>query len=334
MQKSLKVIFSLFLLSVFLLQPFSAFAQDEASFSVSPPKIEITIDPGISAEAAIRVLNSGKIDLNFRAYLQDYRITEKNEFVFSDPGHESYSCASWITLDKTSFLLKGGEDVEVKMTLNVPENAEPGGHYAMIFFETSAAGAGKEGATVGIAGRIGTAVLAFIGGDIIRKGSIESFTASSSGLGKPVKLTVLFKNEGNIHLNVGGKITIKDIFGRDAGSVDLGAITVLPKTKRELTAEWKNPPLWGIYRASAEMTFADKTETVHTGIYLIPWLILAAIAVVLGLIYIILKKVLKIKIVVGGPPSSGGETSTPAVAPEEKPKEKSAKKVPRKKKTD
>lgn len=334
LQKTLKKLILATLLLVFLISPLSSFAQEGASFSVSPPKIEITIEPGQSAEATIRVTNSGKIDLNFRAYLQDYRITEKNQFIFSDPGHESYSCARWINLEKTEFFLKAGEDIDIKMTLNVPKNAEPGGHYAIIFFETAAGGAGKEGATVGIAGRIGATVLTFIGGDIVKKGKVESFSASSTGLGKPVRLSVLFNNEGNIHLTVSGKVTIKDMLGRDAGEIDLGEITVLPKTKREIVGEWGNPPLWGIYRATADITFADKTETVYANIYLIPWLILAGIVVVLGLIYIILKKVLKIKIVVGEPSSPGGETSAPTVASEEKPKEKSAKRAPRRKKTD
>lgn len=64
----------------------------------------------------------------------------KSELVFEDQ-----QLSTWISLSEPSITLAPGEEKSINFTIQVPEDATPGGHYAAVFFknpgsETSAGG--------------------------------------------------------------------------------------------------------------------------------------------------------------------------------------------------
>jgi len=105
------------------------------------------INGGEQAQKIINVQNQGSETIKVRAYVMDFFIDKDNNFIFSEPGHESYSASKWLTIDKADLELTPGESQEVEVTISVPTEVEPGGHYAVIFFDTTLS-ANQEGVSI------------------------------------------------------------------------------------------------------------------------------------------------------------------------------------------
>ena len=84
-------------------------------------------------ERVIEMENLGDESARIHAYVMDFSIDKNNNFVFSEPGHGSYSAARWLNIDEAYFDLAPGETRRVKVTILVPTEVEPGGHYAALF---------------------------------------------------------------------------------------------------------------------------------------------------------------------------------------------------------
>ncbi len=288
-----------------LLEITACVAQAPFDVAVFPSKIELNVIPGTNQEFAINVRNTGTADQVFKVYNMDYLIKSNNDFVFKEPGHYTYSCAKWISTEAPELLVPAGTTGSKKFVLSVPADAEPGGHYAVVFFEQTVPT--REG-EVKARGRIGSTILVTVPGEIVRKGKIESVSVTSSWfwpsrkvLGLPKRVTharVVVKNEGNVHLTVKGKLTYAPTFGWGTGSVRLGEITVLPGTTRYLDATLPNPPLLGSYKVRAEVSYGPSLDVFDTTVtkegtfhqYPLSWL-----AVLLGLVAIITALVILLK---------------------------------------
>ncbi len=270
-------------------------AKDDKTFMVSPAKVEIQAKPGESETKTVKVVNQGKVPIEVTTDIADYYIKPDNTFVFYLPGHQSYSCARWIKLDKTKFFLEPGEVEKVKITVTIPKSAELGGHYACIFFETVGQKAKDTG--VRIVGRIGCLVLTSIGSekDIVRKGKIRSFSVKNPWFSSDVNSDLVFRNVGNVHLTLKGFVAFKDIFGRNAGKANFENITILPKTDRIMTTNWGGP-FFGFFRAKATVkygpnifTYNRNLTTKEIAFWIIPWKIIVAVFAFLVLAFIVRK---------------------------------------------
>ena len=288
---------------LFLMVPAWSTAQPGFDMKVFPSKIELSGEPGTTQDFVIKVQNLGAVDQKMRVYFNDYLIKADNEFVFKEPGHYSYSCGKWLSTDGPDMLVPAGQTAQKSFKLAVPLKAEPGGHYAVIFFEQLEA-AGKE---VKATGRIGVVTLVTVPGEIVREGYIKKVSVTSSWFWptkklpllpeKKVRCRVVFYNSGNVHITVKGKAVYTPDFGWGVGTVDLGEITVLPRTTRYLEADIKKPPFFGSYKVKAEVSYGpsldvfDTTKTkessfstYHLSLLL---LLLVLVAVIIGVVKLV-----------------------------------------------
>jgi len=253
--------------------PGTSWSQATFDIKIFPSKLELNGDPGSSQQFVINVQNLGAEDQVLRVYFNDYYIKPNNQFVFAKPGHYSYSCATWLSTDTLELAVPAGQIVQKAFALNVPQKAEPGGHYGIIFFEQVPPG----GLSVKTVPRIGVVTLVTVPGDIVRKGTITSVKVTSALFWPtkklpllPVKVVhcrVIFRNEGNVHLTIKGRVTYTPTFGWGTGVVSINEMTVLPKTTRYLETDLKNPPFMGSYEATAEVQYGpalDVYDTVKT----------------------------------------------------------------------
>lgn len=274
-------------------------AQPAFDVKVYPSKLEISGPPGSTQQFDINVDNRGADQL-FRVYFNDYLIRPNNDFVFQPPGHYSYSCAKWLSTDSPQLAAPSGAIVTKRFTMTIPPNAEPGGHYSVIFFErVMPAGSPPVKAQP----RIGALVMVTVPGQIVRSGKIKSVSVSSGWfwptkkiplLGKRViKCRVVFENTGNVHLTIRGSIVYTPEFGWGTGKLDLGELTVLPHTTRYLEGTIKDTPFIGSYKVKATVKFGpsldvfDTTETGEGSFSCYPFSLLLVLFIVLGVIILL-----------------------------------------------
>ncbi|MBU4273894.1 MAG: hypothetical protein KJ907_08350 [Actinobacteria bacterium] len=249
----------------------AATAQGGFNMTVFPAKFEIAVAPGASADFAINVRNDGAEDQNLRVYFMDYYIKPNNQFVFKEPEHYAYSCGTWLSTDTPELYAPAGKVSKKGFRVTVPGDAEPGGHYAVIFFEGQPPPGSQ---TLKARPRIGSLALVTVPGEIVREGEVKSVRVGSAWFWPKRKFLffptttekyrVAFYNKGNVHLTIKGKLTYSPTFGWGSGSLDLGEITVLPKTTRYLEGVLPKPPAFGSYRVKAEVQYGPSLDVFDT----------------------------------------------------------------------
>lgn len=117
-----------------------------ANLSISPLKHEFTIEAGAKKDATILLTNRTEDSITLYTSKEDFIAgddTGTPTFIKpTDQVNDTYSLANWINLENENITLAKGESREVRFTVTVPKNSEPGGHYGAIFFSP---GVPKEG---------------------------------------------------------------------------------------------------------------------------------------------------------------------------------------------
>ena len=267
--------------------------QAQGGIKVWPTKVDMTIDDGEQAERIINVQNEGDETIDVRAYVMDFTIDKDNEFIFSEPGHESYSASKWFSVDSADFELAPGERQEVEVVIAAPADVEPGGHYGALFFETVPS-VNEEGVTIST--RIPSLFYITVPGvtdvDIVANAEIVSLILPGFIEKGPVEVGVVVENSGNVHLTIAAKAYFSDLFGGNS-ELDLGQVTVLPDGEGTLTGSWQEAPFIGRVRANFVIGYFDQHEELvnksqRGEFWVIPWKHLAAIvAVVISLVLLI-----------------------------------------------
>ena len=106
----------------------------QISIGISPLTSEITANPGDTIENYLKVYNpSPDTSVQIEMVAEDIAPTGEVGHVVVEPAEtETYSLARWIETEPKEFSLAPREEKFVKFTINIPENAEPGGHYGTV----------------------------------------------------------------------------------------------------------------------------------------------------------------------------------------------------------
>ena len=166
------------LIAVFALAPFAApSAHAGETLALSPVLVEKVLQPGATFTDVVRVINTGTTTVKIDKSVADFYYDARGAVQFveeKDPAIGTSSLKSWMKIETEAFTLAPGDTKVVPYTITVPANAEPGGHYGVLFFNT-VPDANVGGATVVLSGRVGSLVLVEIPGDVKKTGEITSF---------------------------------------------------------------------------------------------------------------------------------------------------------------
>jgi len=203
--------------------------------TITPPKFEYTVDPGETLNGIVKLTNGGETLLSLTSDVQDFVAgNETGTPSFVSDADNSISLRSWITVnDNQPVVLEAGEKKEIPFTINIPNEAEPGGHYGAIFFQPPA-GEGQ----VAVVQKIGALVLIRVSGEIREEGNLnyfgtyageksdkilEELAKTSFFENFPVSFAIRFENTGNTHVKPTGKIELYN-FGQKLSSVGVETI--------------------------------------------------------------------------------------------------------------
>lgn len=270
----------------------------ERTLTISPLIVEESLDPGQGISGVFKVRNDSPSKVTVSISLKDFLPKgEKGQQIFLSPEENdtTWSLADWICITTPSFNLEPKETREVNYTVQVPENAEPGGHYAAIFAE--AKGEKPEEGTVVLArAKLGCLLLVTARGDIIERGNIEEFSTSKNIYSAPpVDFAVRFKNTGTVHVKPRGDIKIYSWTGRLQTSLPVNEKmgNVLPVSIRKFEPQWTPTFALGKYKATCDLVYGTEAKelSAETSFWLVPWSIIVIAALVIIFIIIIAKTI-------------------------------------------
>jgi len=133
----------------FLLNGGDVFAQGQSQITISPLNFELSASAGERASNVLSVINPSTSVVTIQMQVEDFAVVGEEGQVIVEPAEtETYSLARWVTVTPDIFTLQPGERQVVEFFVDVPVNAEPGGHYGSILASTIGA-SGKVGPLLG-----------------------------------------------------------------------------------------------------------------------------------------------------------------------------------------
>ncbi len=285
-------------LLVLFFMPRSLFAQTQKSgVSISPLTYNFEISPGESREAKITLKNLGNEEIDYLIETDNFTATTEDGvpvFAFGSVAGGGASLANW-------FEFPGGEEgklapnesTEISFKINVPMEAEPGGHYAAVFSKViKKTDQGKT--ELGVSSRVGTLILVSVPGVVTRGMNIEELLIPQFVIKGPVNVGMKVKNTGSIHYDSSANLKIKSIFGSEV-NVDLGTHTLLPSSTRIYEGKWENKYPFGIYKVTATANGGSDIQDIETTtVYAVP-LVIALPLIVLIVILTITTRIIRRK---------------------------------------
>jgi len=262
--------------------------------TVGPAKIEYKTDPGATISGKLFVVNEDQEARTFYAAFEKFtEVDGQKKFLPSEPAELS----EWFKMQK-SVSLKAGEQKEIPFTIEVPKNAPPGGHFAVIWWGTASPDA-KE---VAIVTRAGILVFLQVSGEVSEKGEVIEFSLLN---GKfvfqlPEDFVVNFKNQGNTYLKPRGELMVKNIFGSTiaAFKVNSKERIIFPENSQilDVAKKFDKPPFaFGFYKAELTLQWGEKQNDILKSIWFLvfPWKTVLLVVIILAAILLLATKGVK-----------------------------------------
>jgi len=286
---------------VFCLLSFVLALRAQAAFkgeglTISPPLLELTLKPGESSNQTIRITNPTEKVVEFYPKAMNFEAKgeggEPSFYESTDETHK-FSLARWISFKETKLALTPEQVVEFKYTISVPSDAEPGGHYGVVFFANEPPKSESNTSKVSLGSMVGELVLVRVPGQIVEKGIIEEFkTDKGLYLWGDVNILTRISNIGNVHFKPKGTIDITGWFGEPAKLIfNEQNGNILPDSIRKFENKWKVSGFkLGRYTAEEKLTYgeSEKNLSARVSFWYIPWwlIVIVVVLILLTITYI------------------------------------------------
>ncbi|MFA5197375.1 MAG: hypothetical protein WC437_03030 [Patescibacteria group bacterium] len=323
----LLLITAVLLLTTLVPKVYSAESTPGSGITVGPPVVEYTIEKGQTASGIVKVNDYNPAAVTLYPQVSDFASKDETgqpAFFEPDPNRK-FSLSNWIKFSPEPINLAVGELRAVQYQIVVPADAEPGGHYGVLFFSTKAPNDVKEGeAKVSTNLKVGQLILVKVPGNIAEKGSVASFKTkkyfnfmpeihlwktneTTDDQGKKtskkewnpsfawnVGFTTRIQNNGNIHFKPKGDIQVKNILGQRVSTQTVNPENgnVLPESIRLFENKW-TPAWWqfGYFKGNLNLTYGlNQSLTASAGFLVIPWWLIVVVILLIVLIAVVIRK--------------------------------------------
>ncbi|MDQ3008349.1 MAG: LapA family protein [bacterium] len=265
---------------------------DTLTLTAIPPRLgdeeEMRIAPGEKIQTSVRIKNSSNQAIAIETLAEDFILGEDGVTpvpVGNDVSNR-WSLAQWITLSPTTQTLQPQQTATVNVLIEVPSDALPGGHYAMIMHQPvgdQTAGASQSR----IGQRVGTLVYFIVDGPINEQAFVREFKFNNFSEYGPVPFSFSVENMSDIHITPRIGIEIFNIFGQRVETLAVESKNVFPLLSRDFEGQWDR--VWGIGPYTAKMTMSYGTSgsvvMASTQFWLVP--IKLVIAIGAGLVAVL-----------------------------------------------
>lgn len=289
-----------------------------SALTITPVRLEIAGDPGQTVTQEMTLVNERTTSETFYSTYANFEASgETGTPTFVDAKDD---LGTWMDAP-TSVVLGPGESRIIPVKINIPQNAEPGGHFASIFWGTTP----KDGTPgeVSIGAKTGMLVLLRVNGEVSESGGVLEFAVKDKKnffTALPVSFYYRFQNNGGDRVKPKGDVFIRNFLGIKSALIPANVVegNVLPKSTRKFETawqkktsadsadvtvdrsffeqakyEWNNFAL-GYYTATLKLKYAtNQTSESKVSFWVFPWHLLLILCIIALLLFFILRKGLK-----------------------------------------
>lgn len=229
----------------------NVYSQLDRKITVSPAVVDRTVRKGDSLAFNIKVTNNRDVAKTYYIFASSFKAgtDESGNPAFTDTDLGPKSVISWFEFPEKSISLRPGERKELPVKINIPGNAEAGGHYGAIILSEQNPGNGQR-YVVGVTEEVGTLVLLSLEGLKKEEGKVLDIKPAQYFFTElPVTINTRFENTGNVHLKPSGLIELFNVFGEKEAVLQInpGFNSVLPQSIRKFENLWDAPKYFGLF---------------------------------------------------------------------------------------
>ena len=293
------------LLGLLIIQTNNTFAQSSDTsngLEISPALVEVNGDVAKSYTIDVKVHNVTKSTLDFVGSVNDFGAKDETgqpSIILDSISDLPTSIKTWVGT-VPSFQLSPGDSKSLNVTINIPRNAEPGGHYGVIRFSGKAPSGSS---AVGQIASAGTLVLVRVSGNVKEKLDLTSFAASKDGKSGalfengPITFITRFTNSGSVHVKPIGQIEVRDGFGHSIATIPVNDAkgNILPASTRRFESTLNTSWLFGHYTADISIAYGTTGGAIVESIsfWVIPFKLVFVLLIGLITIVYILRTLIK-----------------------------------------
>lgn len=261
----------------------------------------LSAKPGETIQTSIKVRNTSDTTLTIISEPQDFIIADNGRTpipITSDTSNR-WSLASWMVLVPGKMELKPGEIEKIQVVIEVPEDALPGGHYAMITHrptnepleDLQAMQVDTTMSSVAaVTNRVGTLFYLTVEGSINEEAYVRNLKFDKFQEFGPVPYSFEINNQSDIHIKPRIRIDIYNLIGQKVDSLQPETNNVFPLSTRDYAGKWEK--IWGFgpYTAKLVMSYGTSGQValVNSTFWVMPIrIILAAIFTLLVILAIV-----------------------------------------------
>ena len=269
----------------------SAQTGNQTGLAFSPPTFDLSAEPGQVLHESIKVDNLTTNATPVKASVENFVAVGDQGDVGLTNNQTAYSLAQWISVNPSSTVIPAKASSVFNFTVNVPANAEPGGRFGSIVFQTNSGSSGSK-TGVGVSQQFGSLILLRIAGNAREQASIVNMSSSFSK-GNQVIFKTLIKNSGNVQVKPIGNLVVTNMFGDQVNSQPFGGKYVIPGAERQYDNVWTYKGiLFGKYTATVTLIYGSKNTTLSyaTSFISIPWKLILICLLIIVIIVAVLYK--------------------------------------------
>jgi len=254
------------------------------ALKISPVRNDLEIKPGASQTIDVYVQNLSSSEIKLHTIINDF-VASKDETGSPNIILDENKSAPVRSLKKyvapiADFSVKPNEQHNVKVTINVPKDADAGGYFGAVRFTPADTASSK---TLSLSASVGSLVLVKVPGDLKEQASITSLDVRKDNDAstlftskKDLDGVVRIQNSGNVQVQPFGKVLLKKS-GKVLASYEVNNTqprgNVLPDSIRRFTFPMeKDLGSFGKYTLEANLGYGTKGQliTASTTFYIVP----------------------------------------------------------------
>ncbi len=281
-----RVIFPLIIIAIIFayLSGFPLSAQQLSKITVSPPRVELKVRPGQVYQKVIKIHNGGDSEMALKVKIQDFIVNDNRGTPLPVKAGRAkrWAASNWLQVSPMKFLLHPGETKTLDVAAVIPQNASPGGHYAVIFFQP-VGNNGTNKTAAAVMPTVGSLFYLTVAGKINEQAFVVRMEAPRWQEYGPVKIVSEIENLSDIHIRPRGVIRVYNWWGQLSDKLSLTPKNIFPGSSRRFENRWPHHWGFGRYRATLTAVYGQHGGVLSATIFfwIIPWHLLLAVALLL-----------------------------------------------------
>lgn len=278
-------------------EPITTLGSESITLTAIPPRLgddlSLKVAPGEKLQATVKIRNNSTKAFTINTAIDDFIIGDDGEtpIVVTEDVDYRWSLKNWLILAPDFQVLQPRQTGIINVIIDVPADALPGGHYAMITHKPVGLNGEKfqDSASSLISQRVGTLLYVLVEGPINEEAFVRDFKFPNFTEYGPVPFSFTVDNQSDLHIKPEISIEIYNLLGIKVDTIAIESKNVFPMVSRTFDGEWDAVWGTGFYRAKLVMAYGTggQVAIVNTAFWLLPiTLVIAGLVVILTLLII------------------------------------------------